>query len=120
LPLEPSPQSHEVDFILETASDYLARRPTRADILRVFTGIRPLVKEGDESATATLSRDHKIQISGSGLLTITGGKWTTYRRMTEDCVDHATSSERSRGTIKSIRHTPTEPDKNVPERLACD
>jgi len=89
LELEPHPQSHEVDFILETASDYLARRPTRADILSVFTGIRPLVKEGDESATATLSRDHKIQISGSGLLTITGGKWTTYRRMAEDGVDHA-------------------------------
>jgi len=89
LELEPRPQSHEVDFILETASDYLARRPTRADILSVFTGIRPLVKEGEESATATLSRDHKIQISGSGLLTITGGKWTTYRRMAEDAVDHA-------------------------------
>jgi glycerol-3-phosphate dehydrogenase len=89
LDLEPSPQSHEVDFILETASDYLAHRPTRADILSVFTGIRPLVKEGEESSTATLSRDHKIQISSSGLLTITGGKWTTYRRMAEDCVDHA-------------------------------
>jgi glycerol-3-phosphate dehydrogenase len=47
------------------------------------------VKEGGASATATLSRDHKIEISGSGLLTITGGKWTTYRRMAEDCVDHA-------------------------------
>jgi glycerol-3-phosphate dehydrogenase len=89
LPLEPEPQSHEVDFILETASDYLAHRPTRGDILSVFTGIRPLVKEGEESSTATLSRDHKIQIAGSGLLTITGGKWTTYRRMAEDCVDHA-------------------------------
>ena len=89
LSLEPDPQSHEVDFILETASDYLTRRPTRADILSVFTGIRPLVKEGSESATATLSRDHKIQVSGSGLLTITGGKWTTYRRMAEDAVDHA-------------------------------
>ena len=89
LALEPHPKSHEVDFILETASDYLAHRPTRADILSVFTGIRPLVKEGDESTTATLSRDHKIQISASGLLTITGGKWTTYRRMAEDCVDHA-------------------------------
>ena len=89
LSLEPEAQSHEVDFILETASDYLSRRPTRADILSVFTGIRPLVKEGSESATATLSRDHKIQVSGSGLLTITGGKWTTYRRMSEDSVDHA-------------------------------
>jgi glycerol-3-phosphate dehydrogenase len=87
--LEPEPLPAEVDFILETASGYLERRPGRADILSVFTGIRPLVKEGGASATATLSRDHKIEISGSGLLTITGGKWTTYRRMAEDCVDHA-------------------------------
>jgi len=88
--LEPEPLAAEVDFILETARDYLARRPARSDILSAFAGIRPLVKEGGASATATLSRDHKIQISASGLLTITGGKWTTYRRMAEDCVDHAT------------------------------
>lgn len=87
--LEPKPLDHEVDFILETASDYLARRPGRADILSVFTGIRPLVKAGDGASTATLSRDHTIHISKSGLLTITGGKWTTYRKMAEDCVDHA-------------------------------
>ena len=87
--LEPEPLPTEVDFILETASGYLDRPPGRSDILSVFTGIRPLVKEGSASATATLSRDHKIQISGSGLLTITGGKWTTYRRMAEDGVDHA-------------------------------
>ncbi len=88
--LEPEPLAHEVDFILDTASGYLEHRPSRRDILSVFTGIRPLVKEGGDSATATLSRDHKIQISPSGLLTIVGGKWTTYRRMAEDCVDHAT------------------------------
>jgi len=87
--LEPKPLEHEVDFILETASGYLARRPTRRDILSVFTGIRPLVKAGDYSSTAALSRDHTIHISKSGLLTITGGKWTTYRKMAEDCVDHA-------------------------------
>ncbi|HEY7514882.1 MAG TPA: glycerol-3-phosphate dehydrogenase/oxidase [Vicinamibacteria bacterium] len=89
LSLEPAPLASEIDFILETASAYLERPPSRSDILSVFTGIRPLVKEGGAAATATLSRDHKIQISSSGLLTITGGKWTTYRRMAEDCVDHA-------------------------------
>jgi glycerol-3-phosphate dehydrogenase len=78
-----------VDFILETASDYLAKRPTRADILSVFTGIRPLVKSGEVSSTSALSRDHTIEISSSGLLTIAGGKWTTYRHMAEDAVDHA-------------------------------
>lgn len=87
--LEPSALEEEIDFIIETASDYLAKRPTRADILSVFTGIRPLVKAGDSSNTAALSRDHTIQISSSGLLTIAGGKWTTYRKMAEDAVDHA-------------------------------
>ena len=87
--LEPSALPREVDFILETAGDYLAKRPARADILSVFTGIRPLVKAGDGSETAALSRDHTIHISASGLLTIAGGKWTTYRRMAEDAVDHA-------------------------------
>jgi len=87
--LEPLAQSQEIDFIIETASDYLSKRPTRADILSVFTGIRPLVKSGDAANTAALSRDHTIEISSSGLLTIAGGKWTTYRHMAEDAVDHA-------------------------------
>ena len=87
--LEPRPQAHEVDFILQTASRYLARHPSRADILSVFTGIRPLVKSKHAVGTAALSRDHTIQISNSGLLTITGGKWTTYRKMAEDAVNRA-------------------------------
>ncbi len=87
--LEPTPQGQEIDFIIETASGYLARRPTRADVLSVFTGIRPLAKASDVSNTAALSRDHTIEISSSGLLTIAGGKWTTYRHMAEDAVDHA-------------------------------
>lgn len=87
--LEPRPLAGEIDFILETAGDYLARRPGRADILSVFTGIRPLVETRRHSSTAALSREHTITISKSGLLTITGGKWTTYRRMAEECVDHA-------------------------------
>jgi glycerol-3-phosphate dehydrogenase len=87
--LEPTAHDDEIDFILETAGDYLARRPTRADVLSVFTGIRPLVKGGEVSNTASLSRDHTIEISSSGLLTIAGGKWTTYRHMAEDVVDHA-------------------------------
>jgi glycerol-3-phosphate dehydrogenase len=87
--LEPIAQPEEIDFILETAGDYLAKRPTRADILSVFVGIRPLVKSSEVSNTAALSRDHTIHISSSGLLTIAGGKWTTYRRMAEDAVDHA-------------------------------
>lgn len=87
--LEPAPLDEEVDFILETAGGYLTRRPTRTDVLSVFTGIRPLVKAGNGESTAALSRDHTIHISKSGLLTLTGGKWTTYRKMAEDGVDHA-------------------------------
>lgn len=87
--LEPIALDHEIDFILETASQYLSRPPTRADILSVFAGIRPLVKSSDVAGTAALSREHTIHVSRSGLLTIAGGKWTTYRRMARDCVDHA-------------------------------
>jgi glycerol-3-phosphate dehydrogenase len=87
--LEPVALDQEIEFILSTASRYLAKAPTRTDVLSVFVGIRPLVKAGNASNTAALSRDHTIQIDGSGLLTITGGKWTTYRHMAEDCVDHA-------------------------------
>jgi len=87
--LEPVPMEKEIDFILTTAGLYLHKKPTRADILSAFAGIRPLVKAGDGSNTAALSRDHTIHIDQSGLLTITGGKWTTYRNMAEDCVNQA-------------------------------
>ncbi len=87
--LEPVAMEEEIEFILDTASRYLARRPTRADILSVFAGIRPLVKASEAENTAVLSREHSILVAKSGLLTIAGGKWTTYRKMAEDCVDHA-------------------------------
>jgi glycerol-3-phosphate dehydrogenase len=88
-PLEPRATDAEIDFILETAGHYLRRIPKRADILSVFAGIRPLVKSGEGKNTAALSRDHTIHIDNSGLLTISGGKWTTYRNMAEDCVNQA-------------------------------
>jgi glycerol-3-phosphate dehydrogenase len=88
-PLEPVPSSEEVDFILDTAGSYLERPPGREDILSAFAGIRPLVRAGDGSSTAQLSRDHTIHVSNSGLITICGGKWTTYRNMAEDGVNHA-------------------------------
>lgn len=86
--LEPVAMEQEIEFILATASLYLTRKPTRGDILSVFAGIRPLVKSSGGN-TAALSRDHTIHIEKSGLLTICGGKWTTYRRMAEDCVNQA-------------------------------
>jgi glycerol-3-phosphate dehydrogenase len=87
--LEPRARQEEIEFILATAGAYLARAPQRSDILSVFAGIRPLVRTGQGKNTAALSRDHNIHIDASGLLTIAGGKWTTYRNMAEDCVDQA-------------------------------
>ena len=92
--LEPVAMEQEVEFILQTASLYLARKPTRADVLSVFAGIRPLVRSGESGNTAALSRDHTIRIENSGMLTICGGKWTTYRHMAEDCVDQAATLAR--------------------------
>ena len=91
---EPRPLEQEIDFVLQTAGEYLSRRPTRQDVLSVFVGIRPLVKAPGSGAktnkkTAALSRDHTIHIDPSGLLTIVGGKWTTYRHMAEDAINHA-------------------------------
>jgi len=89
VPLEPRPLEEEIAFVLETAGRYLRRPISRADVLSVFVGVRPLVRSGPGANTASLSRDHTIHIDPSGLLTIAGGKWTTYRHMAEDCVDHA-------------------------------
>jgi glycerol-3-phosphate dehydrogenase len=87
--LEPQALDEEVAFILETAGQYLHKAPTRSDVLSVFAGIRPLVRSGDSRLTAALSRDHTIHIDASGLLTTTGGKWTTYRHMAEETVNQA-------------------------------
>jgi glycerol-3-phosphate dehydrogenase len=87
--LEPVPMEQEIEFILSTAALYLAHPPAPSDILSVFAGIRPLVRAPGAASTAALSRDHVIHIDASGLLTICGGKWTTYRHMAEDCVNQA-------------------------------
>lgn len=87
--LEPRAMEEEIEFILTTAAQYLHKAPSRADVLSVFTGIRPLIKSGDASSTAALARDHSILIDARGMLTIGGGKWTTYRKMAEDCINHA-------------------------------
>ncbi|MCI2082630.1 MAG: glycerol-3-phosphate dehydrogenase/oxidase [Bacteroidales bacterium] len=89
---EPKPLEQEIEFILHTAGLYMDPAPTRADILSVFAGLRPLAapkKEGKSSKE--LSRGHKIIVSKNNLVTITGGKWTSYRKMAEDTVDKAIS-----------------------------
>jgi glycerol-3-phosphate dehydrogenase len=87
--LEPVATEQEIDFVLATAGQYLTKAPTRKDVLSVFAGVRPLVRATAVASTAALSRDHIIHIDRSGLVTICGGKWTTYRHMAEDCVDQA-------------------------------
>lgn len=87
--LEPEVLHAEIDFILETAGEYLTSRPSRDDIKSTFAGIRPLVSRSDVNNTAALSRSHEMFVDACGLITITGGKWTTYRRMAEDAVNKA-------------------------------
>ena len=90
--LEPVALEEEIEFILKTAGQYLAKQPKREDVLSVFAGLRPLAapkSSADEAKTKEISRSHKIDVSDSGLLTITGGKWTTYRDMAEDIIDRA-------------------------------
>lgn len=87
--LEPKAQPDEIEFILKHAARYLNEDPKPEDVKSVFAGLRPLVKHSNGNNTAALSRDHTILVSQSGLLTIAGGKWTTYRRMGQDVIDKA-------------------------------
>jgi len=87
--LEPRALEEEVDFLLTHAARYLTKDPEPEDVLSVFAGLRPLVSAGDEKNTSAISRDHTLIIDPSGLVTITGGKWTTYRKMAEDTVNEA-------------------------------
>ncbi|NMM48937.1 glycerol-3-phosphate dehydrogenase/oxidase [Marinigracilibium pacificum] len=89
--LEPRALEEEIDFILETAGKYLSKKPTKKDIKSIFAGLRPLAapEDGDSMSTKEISRHHKVLISLSGLITVIGGKWTTYRKMAEDAVNNA-------------------------------
>jgi glycerol-3-phosphate dehydrogenase len=89
--LEPTPTEPEVTFLIEHARRYLVGDPGPEDVLSVFAGIRPLVAppSSNGQATASISRSHELHVSDSGLVTISGGKWTTYRKMAEDTIDRA-------------------------------
>lgn len=84
--IEPRPLEEEINFLLRHAARYLARAPRRADVRSMFAGLRPLFRAREGSSTASLSREHVIDVSPSGLVSVIGGKWTTYRRMGEDVV----------------------------------
>jgi glycerol-3-phosphate dehydrogenase len=87
--LEPAPLESEIHYLLRHAARYLERAPQRGDVLSMFAGLRPLFSARRGSPTAALSREHYIEVSPSGLVTVTGGKWTTYRKMGADVVDRA-------------------------------
>ncbi len=90
--VEPKPLEEEIAFILHHANRYLAATINRGDVRSMFAGLRPLVKQRHAKKTSVLSRDHTILVSASNMVTVTGGKWTTYRRMAEDAVNHAASA----------------------------
>jgi glycerol-3-phosphate dehydrogenase len=92
--LEPKALDTEINFILRTAEKYFVKPPRREDVLCIFAGLRPLAADPDNpSSTREVSRRHKITLSPSGLLTIIGGKWTTYRRMAEETIDKAIEAD---------------------------
>ncbi|TGJ99166.1 glycerol-3-phosphate dehydrogenase/oxidase [Leptospira semungkisensis] len=84
---DPMPLESEVDFLLQTGSDYLAKPLQKKDILSVFAGIRPLISPEGNQDTKNISREEVILVSPSGLVTMGGGKWSTYRKMAEDLID---------------------------------
>ena len=112
---EPSPFRDEVEFILREAGKYLNKQPTRADVLSVWVGLRPLVRppqdeDGDPATraqTKALSREHTVLVDKSGLVTVTGGKWTTYRAMAEDvlahCADAGLLPDRGAGITERLK-----------------
>ena len=87
---EPKPIEEEIDFILANAGQYMTKKPKRKDVKSVFAGLRPLAaNQESDSETKEISRHHKINVSTSGLISILGGKWTTYRKMAEDAINTA-------------------------------
>jgi len=118
--LEPVALEKEINFILQTAEAYLVKPPRREDVLCIFAGLRPLAADPDNPAsTKEVSRRHKITLSDSGLLTIIGGKWTTYRRMAEETIDKAIKEgflAKSKCLTSGIKLTKLS-DNSIPGRL---
>lgn len=108
LAVEPEPFAAEVEFILREAGRYLARAPTRGDVTSAWVGLRPLVRPSGDAGgdTKSLSREHTVTLSGTGLVSVTGGKWTTYRSMAEDvlerCFDAGLLERRPAGATVSL------------------
>lgn len=116
---EPLPEDQEIDFLLKHVSRYLAKDITEKDIRSIFSGLRPLVKSSAKK-TAEISRDHSILVSASGLISIVGGKWTTYRKMAKDVVDmsikqHGLPPKECKTELLPIHGARPTPDQSDPE-----
>ncbi len=110
--LEPIALESEIEFVLETAGRFLAKKPTRKDVLSVFAGLRPLAAPKEEGkSTKEVSRSHKILVSETGLITITGGKWTTYRKIAEDIIDKAITTRKLSKKPCNTEHFPIHGNK---------
>ena len=128
LPREPSAQAQEVDLILSEVGRYLTRVPTRQDVRSQWVGLRPLVRptQDEGGATRSISREHTVQVSPSGLVTVTGGKWTTYRAMAQDVLAQCVQagllqpfSERlSKGVTANLRLVGGEVPPALPSNLS--
>lgn len=120
--LEPVPFMEELSFLLDHAARYLTKDPLPKDVLSAFAGIRPLISTGGGKHTAALARDHHLNVSASGLITIAGGKWTTYRKMGEDTIDAAIpvgglDPRKSRTRNLSLNGWSMDDDGNAPYAL---
>jgi glycerol-3-phosphate dehydrogenase len=116
---EPEPLQQEIDFILSESARYLARAPSREDIRSMWAGLRPLVKPTDgNSSTQSISREHTVIIDDSNLVTVTGGKWTTYRAIAEDvldqCMDDGLLPRRASGATRNLRLVGAPQHANTP------
>lgn len=104
--IEPRALDEEIDFVLMHINRYFNTRIERSQVQSVFAGLRPLVRSTANTSTALLSRDHTIVVSNSGMVTVTGGKWTTYRRMAQDAVDNAVFTSRLDKRLCVTAHLP--------------
>jgi glycerol-3-phosphate dehydrogenase len=118
---EPTPLASEVDFVLNHANRYFKVPIQKEDVRSCFAGLRPLVKQKGVSKTALLNRDHTLFVSKSGMVTVTGGKWTTYRKMAEDAVNNAIFSGKMQAAecITANLHI-SEPGLQISDKMEFD
>jgi glycerol-3-phosphate dehydrogenase len=114
---EPKPLEEEIEFIIKHINRYGTSLIRRADIDAVYVGLRPLVKQKTKVSSALISREHHLSVSSSGLITITGGKWTTYRKMAADALDNAAFIGKFKKEKCTTAHTPIGDEKEKETRM---